>query len=750
MREVPVSRHDIDDLAENIDALDLSDSQRALLSGIVAVIRELIQASESSVNNLVLRVADQQELVVARVDDKLPSLRDQIRGAFTPGALGHGQPTGPTKVGEGVFRTSGPMKVGEGVFRTSGPMKVGEGVFRTTGPMKVGEGVVGLAGPPVADYKRSERGYGGVSGRRAWPASRHPDDDIDLLAANALAYSHANFTYQGGPVISNPKVFTSYWGPKWETDQEHQERKEHLDQFVKALLASEYMNILSQYGVGSGAGKAGMFVDNSMDSAVSGELTDANIHARIQHLIDTGKLPEPATSADVVALIFLDDGITINDADLGIVICEPTSDTAFGYHYFFTTSAGGRFYYAIIPGLSDECLRESCPNNDENCSLKLETSVEQRLTQVTSHEFAEMVTDPEINAWRDSCNGAEVSDICNGESATITVSGRTWTVQKMYSYYDEANGDQPCVVNPSSPRPNLLVPYQPFILRTGTPLRRADTANSDFAIGDYSGTGPPDLFCLTKPDTETGHLEVQVLSGASNYQQFILRTGTPLRQADTANSDFAIGDYSGTGPPDLFCLTKPDTETGHLEVQVLSGASNYQQFILRTGTPLRRADTANSDFAIGDYSGTGPPDLFCLTKPDTETGHLEVQVLSGASNYQQFTLVTGTPLRQADTANSDFAIGDYSGTGPPDLFCLTKPGTETGHLEVQVLSGASNYQELILRTGTPLRQADTANSDFAIGDYTGTGPPDLFCLTKPGTRTGRLEVQVLSGAPYLP
>ena len=126
MREVPVSRHDIDDLAENIDALDLSDSQRALLSGIVAVIRELIQASESSVNNLVLRVADQQELVVARVDDKSPSLRDQIRGAFTPGALGHGQPTGPSEGRRRGGQAHRPMKVGEGVVRPTGPMKVGE------------------------------------------------------------------------------------------------------------------------------------------------------------------------------------------------------------------------------------------------------------------------------------------------------------------------------------------------------------------------------------------------------------------------------------------------------------------------------------------------------------------------------------------------------------------------------------------------------------------------------------------------
>jgi hypothetical protein len=200
-------------------------------------------------------------------------------------------------------------------------------------------------------------------------------------------------------------------------------------------------------------------------------------------------------------------------------MCQPTSDTAFGYHYFFTTSAGSRFYYAIIPGLSDACLRASCPNNDSKCSLDLETmSVEQRVTQVASHEFAEMLTDPEINAWRDSRNGAEIGDICNGESATITVSGRSWTVQKMYSYYDDINGSQPCVVSPLSPLPNLRMPHQQFILRTGTPLSQAEAGNFVFAIGDYTGTGKPDLFCVKNTDTGTGSVEVQVLSGAPHVQ----------------------------------------------------------------------------------------------------------------------------------------------------------------------------------------------------------------------------------------
>ena len=40
-------------------------------------------------------------------------------------------------------------------------------------------------------------------------------------------------------------------------------------------------------------------------------------------------------------------------------MCEPAGDNAFGYH-FFTTTAGHEFYYAVIPALTDTCLKESC------------------------------------------------------------------------------------------------------------------------------------------------------------------------------------------------------------------------------------------------------------------------------------------------------------------------------------------------------------------------------------------------------
>src|SRR5215472_499739 len=270
----------------------------------------------------------------------------------------------------------------------------------------------------------SSQGYGGVAARQQWPASRHPDDPSELQAADVAGVA-PNFGYHSGPVIRSPAVHVSFWGPNWAADQAHLDRRAHLFQFAQDLLASNYMNILSQYGVGQGAGHAGTVLGNSALTTVTGQLTDGGIHTSIQALINAGTLPEPAGASEVALLIFLDESIEINDGS--IVMCEPSGDTAFGYHFHFTTNAGHPFYYGVIPALDDACLRNSC-SSDASCSLHLAQTQEQRQTQVASHEISEMVTDPEINAWRDATTGAENGDICNGNSGTITVSGRTWTV----------------------------------------------------------------------------------------------------------------------------------------------------------------------------------------------------------------------------------------------------------------------------------------------------------------------------------
>ena len=262
------------------------------------------------------------------------------------------------------------------------------------------------------------------------------------------------FTYQGGPIVADPQVYATFWGPNW-SDADHTARHANLIQFIQDFMASDYMNILSQYGVGNGAGNCGTYHSASDRPNVTGQLDAAGIHQAIQAMIDDGVVPEPSTPSYTALMIFLDETIEVNDQQTGAVMCEKQADTAFGYHFFFTTSAGHKFYYSVIPALDDTCLQNSCPQ-DNACSLHLAETQEQRQTQVASHEFSEMVSDPEITAWRDPSSGDENGDLCNGQNGTITVQGRTWTVQKMYSAVDDHNGGHACQLGPPNPIPSQL------------------------------------------------------------------------------------------------------------------------------------------------------------------------------------------------------------------------------------------------------------------------------------------------------
>jgi murein DD-endopeptidase MepM/ murein hydrolase activator NlpD len=112
---------------------------------------------------------------------------------------------------------------------------------------------------------------------------------------------------------------------------------------------------------------------------------------------------------------------------------------------------------------------------------------------------------------------------------------------------------------------------------------------------------PPDnLFAIKKYGTGTGSTEVHILDGASNYQRWLLHTGTPLQATDSQFA-FAVGYYTGTCTPDLYVIQKNGTGTGSTEVHVLSGASNYQNWALHYGTPLKPTYD-NFDFQVTPFN----------------------------------------------------------------------------------------------------------------------------------------------------
>lgn len=320
----------------------------------------------------------------------------------------------------------------------------------------------------------AERGtaFGGVA---AMPhgVAIHGHEIAETYRGRApVSGSFPGLVYNGGPVVSCPLAYVSFWGSAWLTDPAHIEAAARLTQFVKDLGSSNFLNPLAQYGAGFGAG-SGIFMQASFVNNVAPNLSNTDIETAIQALIDNAVLPEPpANNTSNVLVIYLDENTDVNDPGLGIVMCEPSGDTAFGYHDFFVTSAGNPFYYAVVPALTDACLAESCPGGDASCSLKTTETQEQRRTQVTSHEYAEMITDPQLNAWFDPANG-EIGDICNGETDTIVgASGNVWNVQPQYSKLDDmqTNGAIFCVTQSPNPYPRLS-PGPSLVAASGEKLR---------------------------------------------------------------------------------------------------------------------------------------------------------------------------------------------------------------------------------------------------------------------------------------
>ncbi len=297
-----------------------------------------------------------------------------------------------------------------------------------------------------------------------------------------------------------------------------------------------------------------------------------------------------------------------------------------------------------------------------------------------------------------------------------------------------------------------------FLLQTGLPIAEADAAEhfAGYAVGPYNRDSRPDLYGFKAKNTGTNKLEVHVLGRVGDYQTFLLHIGSAITEQDAVENfvGYSIADYNGDGNPDLFALKAKATGTGKLEVHVLNGANNYQSFLMQTGSPILEQDALEHFVAymLGDYNGDGRPDLFCLKARETGTGRLELHILSGADNYQSFLLQTGTPILAQDAAEHyvGYALGQVNGDGRPDPFCLKARETGTTRLEVHVLSAASKYQSFLIQTGTPIVEQDAAQhfSGYALGDLNADGYMDLFCLKDKETGTGRLELHVLDGARY--
>jgi hypothetical protein len=466
------------------------------------------------------------------------------------------------------------------------------------------------------------------------------------LSGASTAGALPNFTYNGGPVVNTPQVFALFVGD-W-SSAANQTRQTRLTQFITDMLNGQYMNMLAQYGCGtSGTVTAVPISSNDHD------LSATDIHTIIQNAINSHVVPDAGPSNAYV--LFLDDATAVNDTDAGAVMCEASSDTAFGFHDFFKTAGGANCYFTVVPGLTDTCLKHSC-SDDNSCSLHLAQTREQRQTQVLSHELSELLSDPEVSfneAWTQPSGPHENGDICNGQSGTITAGANTWTVQLMYSKTDDlnSNGSTTCVAGASTPLTSFVrwghvgrIPAHPL---------GADVDCSGLPQGARSVT-------LADVDGD-GHAEmvVQIDAAHSGGNDFWVMKFDPVARSWTHVSPIAghplQADFDCSGLPQAGrAVAAADVDgDGRAEVvvQIDAAGSGGNDFWVMKFDPFKKVwfhlspiagHPLQADF---DCSGLGKPArAFCLADVDGD-GHAEVivQIDAAGSGGNDFWVMKFTP-----------------------------------------------------------------------------------------------------------
>jgi hypothetical protein len=231
-------------------------------------------------------------------------------------------------------------------------------------------------------------------------------------------------TYHGGALLPHVDVQALYYGSDWYNNSSYYNQTGYLEGFLNTIVHGSYMDMLAKdgYGVGRGSFESGKIALVNINK--SQYLTDGQLRSALQAYIHNGVLKAPNSNS--LYVIYVEDDVAVSDG-------SATSRTDFlGYHGAFAgTDASGQptdIRYAVIPYPGGHVGNGTVPW----------LSTLGQLTEVTSHELAEAVTDPDVNyrslSWYDDTLNGEVGDIVNGH--TVYLDG--YAVQRIADRNDQA------------------------------------------------------------------------------------------------------------------------------------------------------------------------------------------------------------------------------------------------------------------------------------------------------------------------
>jgi hypothetical protein len=495
-----------------------------------------------------------------------------------------------------------------------------------------------------------------------------------------------------GTVAWGMPLYTIYWGSYWALPDGQALQSQIQNSPNPMLYFSHYLDGLQQYGVPHHAGVPGsgtVEVNNFSDPANG--FSQSNLTDVINNAIDNQGLPDTDDfSNEGLYLVFTPPGVTSDVVENGLPVGGyHSADTNFSFPFDFDTR-----HFAWI---------------GDTISGSLD-----KITKVVSHEVAEAMTDPNVDAI--SVNSGGGDEIGDGDAEHFTAFLNGYEVQALWSQQDGAqavydgNSQSVRVTNA-----NLVVTGDQF----GSNF--ADTITVDLNAEDgVVVTENGETFSFPFGEIQT----VSIFAGGGANTINVLKTSSssPLSiiggGSDTVNIgcngslQFITGSVTITNPP-LFTAINVDAsadsvvhiatlnsftdtdgsrfgritslapaainykyaDTGSLNIRTGPGGINVN--VLATGVPTSLVGNGPTTVNVGDRFGldllgpltiTNPPSFTTLNVNDSadQTGRaatLDTFTDSGGSTFGRITGLTPASIsyKLADTS-SPVTIDGGSGT----------------------------------------------------------------------------------------
>jgi hypothetical protein len=219
----------------------------------------------------------------------------------------------------------------------------------------------------------------------------------------------SNLVDHGGRVLPASNTYAIWWGNPLSFPQD---AKAGIAALFEGMNGASFLGIGTQYMCGATASSSFLtsLTDTSSSPPSRGPSTSTIVNEACKVINANGQLADPTALYLVYTSNF------------------PAHVSYCAWHSAGTCN-GVIIQVAYMPNVTG--IAGCDPGNNYSCNSYSQGT--RSLANVSSHEFMEAITDPDLNAWYDS-SGAEIGDKCAWQFAScVNLTGGNWQLQKEWS-----------------------------------------------------------------------------------------------------------------------------------------------------------------------------------------------------------------------------------------------------------------------------------------------------------------------------